>query len=122
MTKKIIKKDVDSFNDIIITKQGDNVQRSGVLTLSQEKMLFERAGKTLNKTIAKNVKDINDEIVEQRKLQESIDIFDEKRRLDKEIENNTKKYNNLKEEQKKYIEKLKMEQENMKNKEIKTEQ
>lgn len=122
MTKKIIKKDVDSFNDIIVTKQGDNVQRSGVLTISQEKMLFERAGKALNKTVAKNIKDIDNEIVEQKKLQESIDIFDEKRRLDKEIENNTKKYKNLKEEQKKYIEKLKIEQEKTKELENKTEQ
>lgn len=111
MKKRIIKKDIDTFNDIIITRQGDDVQRSGVLTLNQEKMLLERAGKVLNKTIAKNVKEINDEIVEQRKLKESIDIFDEKRKLDKNIEENNRKYNELKKEQKQYIDMLKAEQE-----------
>lgn len=114
MKRIIIKKDIDTFDDIIVTKQGDYVQRSGVLTLNQEKMLLERAGKALNKTIAKNIEEVNNEIVEQRKLQESIDIFDEKRKLDKDIEENTKKFNKLKEEQKQYIEILKMETENKK--------
>ena len=116
MKKRIIKKDIDTFNDIVVTRQGDDVQRSGVLTLNQEKMLLEKAGKVLSKTIEKNVKELNNEIVEQKKLQESIDIFDEKRKLEKSIEENTKKYNKLKEEQKQYIEILKKEQERVEQK------
>lgn len=119
MRKRIIKKDIDTFKDIIITRQGDDVQRSGVLTLSQEKMLLERAGKVLSKTIAKNVKELNNEIVEQKRLQESIDIFDEKRKLDKSIEENTKKYKALKEEQKKYIEQLKAQEQSKTQQDIK---
>lgn len=87
--------------NIIKCSQNDNVQRVGVLTFEQEKRIILRAGQVTRNVIEKEAKILQKEIVELKREKEVLDVLDEKRKLDKQIKQNTEKYKQLDEENKK---------------------
>lgn len=93
--------------NIIKCSQDDNVQRVGVLTFEQEKMMILRAGQTTRNSMEKEAKISQKEIVELKREKEVLDVIDEKRKLDKQIKQNTEKYNQLSEENKQLYQKIK---------------
>lgn len=85
-------------NNIISLPQKDNIQREGVLSMRQEKVLLEKAGHLLTKTIDKNVQIADAEIEALDREKEIFDILDEKRVLDDFIKKNKEEYEKLKKE------------------------
>lgn len=88
----------DYRNNIISLPQLDNIQREGVLTMRQEKILLEKAGQLLTKTIDKNVQVADAEIEALNKEKEIFDILDEKREIDKIVKKNKEEFERLKKE------------------------
>ena len=103
---RIIRKQSDIVKDktMIRCKQGDNVQREGVLSLKQEIQLMERSGKLLTNAIDKNIKNMEEEIKVEKRFKEALDLIDEKRILDKAIKKNTDEITKLKKENKEILE------------------
>lgn len=93
--------------NIIKCNQNDNIQRVGVLTFEQEKRMILRAGQVTRNAIEKESKITEKEIVEMKREKEVLDVIDEKRRLDKQIKQNTERYKQLSEENKELYKKLK---------------
>lgn len=86
--------------------QIDKIQRTGVMTMAQEKQIINRASIYSRNAMEKQAKIANEEIVEIKREREVFDILDEKRRLDKYIKENTEKYKKLNEESKQIYEKI----------------
>ena len=93
--------------NIIKCNQNDNIQRVGVLTFEQEKRMILRAGQVTRNAMEKESKILEKEIVEMKREREVLDVIDEKRRLDKQIKQNTERYKQLSEENKELYKKLK---------------
>lgn len=93
--------------NIIKCNQNDNIQRVGVLTFEQEKRIILRAGQVTRNVMEKESKIIEKEIVELKREREVLDVIDEKRKLDKQIKQNTERYKQLSEENKQLYKKLK---------------
>lgn len=94
-------------SNIIKCNQNDNIQRVGVLTFEQEKRMILRAGQITSKAMEREAKISEKEITELKREKEVLDVIDEKRRLDKQIKNNTERYKQLSEENKQLYQKLK---------------
>lgn len=97
--------------------QMDNIQRTGVMTMEQEKQIIKRASLYSRNAMEKQAKVADNEIAEIKREREVFDILDEKRRIDKYIKENNEKFKTLDEESKQIYEKIMKEQE----KEVKTE-
>lgn len=93
--------------NILKCDQNDNVQRIGVLTFEQEKRMVIKAGQITRNSMEKEAEISQKEIIELKREKEVLDVIDEKRRLDKQIKQNTERYNQLSEENKQLYEKMK---------------
>lgn len=82
--------------NIIECEQEDNVQRTGVQSIYEEKKLLQRQGiGVYQKKI--NPEDINEEdVTEVKRYNESFDIIDEHRAEQEQIEHNKKNYEKIK--------------------------
>lgn len=102
--------------------QIDNIQRTGVMTMEQEKQIIKRASLYSRNAMEKQAKVADNEIAEIKREREVFDILDEKRRIDKYIKENNEKFKTLNEESKQIYDRIIKEQEKeTKNETLKTE-
>lgn len=109
---KIIRTQKDVFEDNtenIKCSQIDNVQREGVLSISEEVRLFNRQKQNIAKNIDISKAETSAEVTREKRLKEVHDIIDEKREIDKLIKKNKEKISQLQEEQKEIYSQLEAE-------------
>lgn len=95
---RTIKQYENEKSNIIECNQSDKVQREGVQSIYAEKKLLERKGIGIYQKKIKP-EDINEEdITEINKYNESLDIIDEHRREQENIEYGKNEYNKIKKE------------------------
>lgn len=122
MIRTIYNTDEQKPENIEKCSQMDNIQRTGVMTMEQEKQIIKRASLYNRNAMEKQAKVADSEIAEIKREREVFDILDEKRRIDKYIKENNEKFKTLNEESKQIYEKIIKEQEKeIKNETIKTE-
>ena len=109
---KIVRTQKDVFEDNtenIECSQIDNIQREGVLSITDEIRLFNRQKQTITKNIDISKAETSAEVTKEKRLKEVHDIIDEKRELDKLVKKNKEKINQLQEEQKQIYSQLEAE-------------
>lgn len=122
MIRTIYNTDEQKPENIEKCSQMDNIQRTGVMTMEQEKQIIKRASLYNRNAMEKQAKVADSEIAEIKREREVFDILDEKRRIDKYIKENNEKFKTLNEESKQIYEKIIKEQEKeIKNETVKTE-
>lgn len=98
-------------NNIIECEQEDNVQRSGVQSIHDEKKLLQRKGIGIYQKLIKPEEIDEENITEVNKYSESFDIIDEHRAEQAEIEHNKKNYTKIKLDTEKMINDLRAQKE-----------
>ena len=104
---RTIKQYEEETSNIIECEQKDNIQREGVQSIYDEKKLLERKGIGIYQKKIRP-EDINEEdVTEVGTYKENLDIIDEQRAELKQIENNKKEYNKMKQNTEKMINDIK---------------
>ncbi len=101
--KKTVKTQDTIQKENFITKcnqKEDRTQKTGVLTIQEELQLLKRGGQVFKQNAVKETDYDKAREIEKKNYAEVFDLYDDKRRIEKEIKENNKKLEELSEENK----------------------
>lgn len=87
-------------------QKDDRTQKTGILTIQEEIQLLKRGGTVFKEKAVEEIHYEKAREIEKKNYAEIFDLYDDKRKLDKEIKENNKKLQELSEENKKIYESI----------------